>query len=150
MESKLKQLIQETIFESLSPDTQFSTKIGNRNISFYNFADSDIGVKHQVNKYPDFEAESEMVVNWELNIDARESAIKSIDLNVINVYGTIIVTPDPEVEGQITIPFNAKELGFEIEEDIKIKNHSAIFPEEIEIDFKSRKIKVTQEYSENL
>ena len=141
MESLRKQ-IRNIILENFEPVTSFSTKIEN-SVSLYGLQKSEIGIQYGLETKSDLEDESQLIVDWEVEFDAREYGIKDFDVRIKNVRGVILVKPNPESDEIVEIPFNAEELRFKINNNIEIKNHSAIYPTDIEIDFQRKEIEVS-------
>ncbi len=89
---------------------------------------------------------SELTIEWGIQIDARNWGIKDININITNIYGTLLFQTyrSDDVNGDNPLEIE-KEFKltpeWKVESDIKLSS-SSIFPSNVEIDFKNKTITV--------
>ena len=123
-----------------SSDLKFTTPLKNSFTEYY-LKNSDFALSNNI---PDSDytiESSHFMILWELSLDAREYGIKDLCIIIRKVIGTITF----EIWGEddkkdLTIDFDSEKLGYEIISNIEIS--SVIAPDDIEIDFKRKKITI--------
>ncbi len=89
-------------------------------------------------------ADIDFIVNWCLDLDLHNDFIKNIEVIISNVKGTFnLVIWGEDEDKTIPLTFDAKELGFQIFSELTIANGSSVYPTDIEIDFKNKKVTVS-------
>lgn len=141
--TEVKQKIRKIILESMEPETSFVTPIQDSSVRFYDFLKSNLAAKYNFAGAEDFEAKSSLKVYWSLIIHSDQISVKSLDVVVKKIAGVIHVTPHPDQSDQvIEVPFDSSDLGFEINNELVVKNGAAIIPVSLEISFERKEINV--------
>lgn len=140
---QVKEKLRQLIFESIEPETSFITPIKDNSVRFYDFLKSDFAKKYKFTDAEEFEALSSLKVFWSLIIHSDTIGVKSLDVVIGKVAGTIRVTPYPDQpDNVVDIEFDSSKSGFEISNELIVKNGSAIIPVELEISFERKEITV--------
>lgn len=118
------------------------TKINDSDIDIYNvdkyFKEKGIEIKDKF--VLDISTENDFSVEWELGLELRNWGVKSIDIKIKKIKGTIIVK-DLNNDSEHTIIVDSSKdyfSNFKIEENIKIYENHSIRVDSIEIDFKHK------------
>ncbi len=124
-------------------DYSFSTNIKNLDVDINYIEYWDEFKKLSVSKENNSIYEKDFIIEWSILIETKEYGVKNIFLDIKNVRGEFIVEEWSEDEDDIyhNMSFDSNEADFEIVSEVEIKN--SIYPNNIEIDFKNKKIILT-------
>lgn len=122
-------------------DDDFSFTTSNINADLTTIRDWD-KVKSDLGDNDNYDESSSFTISWKLNFDVREYGIKNIDVEILNVSGTILLNiwgDDQDNEKEYV--FDNKVENFDITTDLDdIK--STIQIQDVEIDFSAKKITI--------
>lgn len=99
--------------------------------------------KNDLNDDDNFDDDSSFIISWKLNFDIREYGVKNIDVEILDVNGSIFVNiwgDDQDTEKEYI--FDNKVENFNIVNDLD-NITSTIQIQDIEIDFLSKTINIT-------
>lgn len=100
-------------------------------------------VKNDLNNNDNFDDESSLTISWKLNFELRDYGVKNIDVEILNVSGSILVNiwgDDQDIEKEYV--FDNKNENFNIITELdNIKTTIQI--DDVEIDFLRKTIKIS-------
>jgi hypothetical protein len=99
-------------------------------------------VKNDLNDDDNFDDDSSFIISWKLNFDIRDWGVKNIDVEILNVSGSILVNIWGDQDTEKEYIFDNKVENFNIVNDLD-NITSTIQIQDIEIDFLSKTINIT-------
>jgi hypothetical protein len=140
----IRGFVRKAINEALAPEESFTTPIKGEKISLYReqsyekFKSLILSDEEEIDEVLN---PSSAKVDWSLDLDLRDWGIKDMTISIKNVVVNVDVASEGEA-GYQSITINAVEEGFNIVNELKFEQNSAIMPYEIEVDFSSKEVRI--------